>query len=356
MAKTADEIRAWVQQNLGEGLADKSGSVLYSGIDTLRPGPFYLMGLNPGGAPAEGTSSIASSIHERRAWSAYTQDCWVAGCTDPAPCGHIGKDGRVEHSHLARHQKHVGTLTRALGVRPEEVFATNAIFARSKNEASLKAQAQGMDSWKWWRACWHVHQQFLREVRPRWIITLGKGYGTSAFSFLMDVANVKRDQVRAFNDDSKRDGRWFLADLPLDRNGAALKVRVLGMPHPSYYEISPHLAESLKVQAAGLLSGMVSSDDPHWAPASASPAEEPLATRRNYLLRFADGFHGLGAWEPSISHAGWDWSPSLFGLNEEGRPAQASSSGIVHGPTHWRPVPDNWKALIDAAWGRGGYN
>jgi hypothetical protein len=349
VAKTADEIRAWVQQNLVEGLADKSGSVLYSGIDTLRPGPFYLMGLNPGGAPAEGTSSIASSIHERRAWSAYTQDCWITGCDEQAPCSHIARGQR------APHQERVRTLVAALGVEPETIFATNAIFARSKDEASLKSQVEGMGSWDWWGRCWPVHQQFLREIRPRWIITLGKGYGTSAFSFLMHVAKVKRARVRAFGDDSERDGRWFVADLPLD-DGTMLPVRVLGMPHPSYYEISPHLAESLKAQAAGLLSGMVPSDDPHWTPAAATPAEEPLATRRNYLLRFADGFHGLGAWEPSISHAGWDWSPSLFGLDEEGRPAQATSSGIVNGPAHWRPVPDNWKALMDAAWGRGGYN
>jgi hypothetical protein len=351
---TVEDVRALVDEQLGpRGLAELSGSVLYSGIDTLRPGPFYIMGLNPGGAPTEGTSSIASSIHERRPWSAYTQDCWVPACTDPNPCGHVGKEGRVDPRHLSRHQKHVGTLISALGTRPEEVFATNAIFARSKDEASLKAQADGMNSWKWWRASWPIHQRFLREVRPRWIITLGKGYGTSPFSFLMDVANVKRNLVRTFGDDSKRDGRWFMAELPLDDDGATLTVRVLGMPHPSYYEISPELAETLRAEAAALVSGMVASDDPSWSPASAPPPEAPLETRPEYLLRFADGFHGLGVWEPAGE--GWGWSMNIVGLDAEGRPSHVSNT-LKNGPTHWRPVPDNWKALMDAAWGSGCHN
>lgn len=252
-----------VDQHLGQrGLGEKSGSVLYSGIDTLRPGPFYLMGLNPGGAPTDDTSRIASSIHDRVAWSAYTGDCWVPGCRGAAPCCHLDQDGRVRSEYLARHQRHVGKLISALGPEPEEIFATNAIFARSKDEATLKAQADEMRTWDWWRACWPIHQQFLREVRPRWIITLGKGYGTSAFAFLMDEAKVKRSQVRSFDDDSETDGRWFVADLPLDDHGTTLKVRVLGMPHPSYYAISSELADALRVQAAALLGGMVARDDP----------------------------------------------------------------------------------------------
>ncbi len=343
-----------MQDHLSKGgLADESGSVLYSGIDTLAPGPFYLMGLNPGGAPTEGTSSIASSIHERRNWSAYTHDCWVSDCAEPAPCSHLDQDGRVKEAHLARHQRHVGKLISALGAKPEEIFATNAIFARSKDEETIKSVVGGMGSWDWWEACWKVHQQFLSEVRPRWIITLGKGFGTTAFAFLMHKGEVKRGQVRAFGDDSETDGRWFTAKLPLDADGANLKVRVLGMPHPSYYAISDGLAETLRAQAAGLLSGMVPCSDPLWSPASEPPAEEPLATRRSYLLRFADGFHGLGTWEPK--GAGWNWSTRPFGLDDEGRHA-APSSAFENGPTHWRPVPDNWKALMDAAWGEGGYN
>ena len=34
-----------------EDLLDKSGSVLYSSFETMRPGEFYLLGLNPGGDP-----------------------------------------------------------------------------------------------------------------------------------------------------------------------------------------------------------------------------------------------------------------------------------------------------------------
>lgn len=352
---TVEDVRALVDKHLGQrGLGEKSGSVLYSGIDTLRPGPFYLMGLNPGGAPTEGTSSIATSIDEHRVWSAYTRDCWVPDCAEPAPCSHLDPDGRVKEAHLARHQRHVGKLISALGLKPEEIFATNAIFARSKDEATLKAQADEMRSWDWWRACRPVHQQFLREVRPRWIITLGKGYGTSAFAFLMDEAKVRRSQVRSFGDDSETDGRWFVADLPLG-DGTILPVRVLGMPHPSYYAIRDGLAEALRVQAAALVGGIVAIDDRNWSLASEPPAEEPLASRPEYLLRFANGFHGLGSWEPSMSGAGWDWSMKLDGLDPEGRHAQLPQ-GFANGPTHWMPVPKNWKASMDAAWGTGGYN
>lgn len=349
---TVEDVQALVQEKLKDGLADESGSVLYSGIDTLAPGPFYLMGLNPGGVSAPGTSSIASSIHERRVWSAYTQDCWMPGCAEPAPCSHLDQDGRVKKHHLAKHQKNVGKLVSALGPTPEEIFATNAIFARSKDEKSIKSIIGGLGPWDWWEACWKVHQQFLSKVRPRWIITLGKGFGTTAFAFLMHKGEVKRWHVRAFGDDSETDGRCFTAELPLDADGATLKVRVLGMPHPSYYAISDGLAETLRAQAAGLFSGMVPNDDPLWSPVSAPPTEEPLASRSEYLLRFADGFHGLGTWEPN--GAVWDWSTCPFGLDGEGRHA-APSGAFENGPTHWRPVPDNWKALMDAAWGAGGF-
>ena len=230
---TTTDIDQLVQNNLPGGLARLSGSILYSGIDTLRPGRFYLMGLNPGGTPRDGDSKIGDPIYDSERWSAYTQSCWVPGCSDPLPCRHIGADGRVSRDHLSLHQCNIRDLCGWLATEPDCVMATNAIFARSRDDASIKGLCTGMGDWDWWEKCWPVHQAFLAEVRPSWIITLGKGWGTSAFAFLMKEAGVRRADVTLLGADGATDGRWFEGSLPM-ADGSKLVAKVLGTPHPSY--------------------------------------------------------------------------------------------------------------------------
>ena len=57
-------------------IATQSGTVLYNGWSTLRPGPLYVMGLNPGGDPI-GHQSILESLNSvAEDHCAYKDECW----------------------------------------------------------------------------------------------------------------------------------------------------------------------------------------------------------------------------------------------------------------------------------------
>jgi len=92
----------------------------------------------------------------------------------------------------------------------------------------------------------------LAEVRPEWIVTLGKGYGTSAFGFLMDKAKVKRRAVRPLGSNDYSDGRIFAGELPMI-DGQGLPIRVLGLPHPSYYGVGDALRRAIKAETGKII-------------------------------------------------------------------------------------------------------
>ena len=239
------DLATLVEDALGP-LASTSGSVLGVSTAALAPGRFYIMGLNPGGDPqTHGEWTIRKSISDvELGWSAHTHDCWQdhRGGT----CEHLDENGRVKDPFLSRHQRNVLRAYDAIGATPGEVVTTNAIFARSSSEATLHA-ATGLTAWQWWETCWPVHQRMIAEVRPEFIVTLGKGLGTSAFGFLMNKMDVKRNAIRALGDNRALDGRTFSGTLPLV-GGEEFATRVLGLPHPSYYCVGDRLREAIRAE------------------------------------------------------------------------------------------------------------
>lgn len=277
---TVEEISKAVEAALGDYAKTTSGNVLSVGPDAIKPGRFYVMGLNPGGDPENHDGTIAKSIVARPlGWSVFTHDCWLC---DVRPCEHAPADKVLEPS-LTRHQRNVLATLNALGTEPGSVAATNAIFARSTGEKTLAG------AWDWWKMCWPVHQLFLRQVRPEWIITLGLGLGTSAFAFLIDEAkraSGKRPDIHAIGS-GKTGGRWFSAKLP-DGEGGVLDLRVLGLPHPSYYAPGAELLSFIDREVA-------------WAPIETAPRDG-----RSLRLRSATGPEFLGSWFASGGNEG-EW-------------------------------------------------
>ena len=134
------------------GLIDESGAVLYSGVSALRPGPVYLLGLNPGGS--EGASlriSIAASMREH---NAYLDEQW-------APGGHLQPVGQ------ATLQRRVQKLCARMGLNTRSVPASNLVFTRS----SRVNKHLGFDEAL--KLCLPVHEIFIEAIQPRFLMTFG---------------------------------------------------------------------------------------------------------------------------------------------------------------------------------------
>lgn len=246
---THEDVAAIVRQTMPDTLLEHPGAVMLTGPATLKPAAIYIMGLNPGGAPTDIPGALIDSVTAREGTSGYTHECWQPGCIEPQPCRHLDDSGATHAAALVRHQRNMIALTSALDGTPASLFSANAVFARSTSLALLKRQT-GLGLADWWAACWPVHQRFLAIVRPRMIVTLGYGEGSSAFGLLR--ARAGYPSYRKVSDDGRRGGWAFDARLDLC-DGDELAATVIGVPHPSYHAPGPVLSEMLAECAAGVL-------------------------------------------------------------------------------------------------------
>lgn len=198
-------------------LANEKGAILYSGWSTLKEGRFYILGLNPGGN--DGHSVYHDIINTTEHYSAYQEGEWS---TD-----------YVNYSKgCAPHQNRVKRIIESLGIEPNNVLCTNAIFKQSRNKSGV--------SWQNFEDGWFIHQFLLSIVRPKVIVCLGNGASLSAFSLLhqKSMGSPERSYLPGGHHDSRyafMKGRGFSGTF--DLNGSQLKnVLVLGAPHPSRFD------------------------------------------------------------------------------------------------------------------------
>lgn len=243
-----DDIRSLIRARMSEEFYRKSGAVLYGPAATLARGSCYIMGLNPGGDPADIETPIIDAVAASDGRSAYTHECWQRHCREPQPCSHLRHDGSTEPSALVRHQRNVIRLTAALRGTPTSLFSANAIFGRSTALRTLKDQT-GYTAQQWWAACWPVHQVFLAVVRPRLIVTLGYGESSSAFGLLRATAGYPPH--RRFSDDAR--AAWCFDATFNVQESDAIAATVVGVPHPSYFAPGPLLCERLTELCEGSL-------------------------------------------------------------------------------------------------------
>lgn len=244
---TTDELRNVVQSHLLEPMLRKPGAVLSTPVSNVKLAPVYVMGLNPGGSPADNSTAIIDNIAPPEGQSYYTHECWNKHCCEPQPCSHLD-NGMIRPSARVNHQRNLQLIAEALGTPLIELISCNAIFAKSENLAKLKAQT-GFSLTEWWRRCWPVHQFLLQKIRPRAIITLGYGERTSALGLLRREAGYM--PVRKFGDDDVNGGRIFDGRLPVG-DGVILQVSIVGVPHPSWYKPGPILQHQLWEVARGI--------------------------------------------------------------------------------------------------------
>jgi hypothetical protein len=212
---TDRELQAVLMRYFG-GFLRERGQILYSGIDTLRPGPFYFLGFNPA---KDGTNPLLSDVRlDRTEWSAYTKQCWYCPLSPRGCANGCAKAGKKPH------QKQVVRIMSELELVPEKTFATNLIFVESKTTAEMVIHdSRLLDS------CWCVHQKMLAVVKPSYIVCLGNGEKpiVSVFRTLGGIAHDQKE-MRASGRFKSFVGTFHLNEAP------PLTATVIGVPHPSY--------------------------------------------------------------------------------------------------------------------------
>ena len=197
------------KESLDKETLESSGTILYSSSATLKPGKYYFLGLNPGGAD-DGTKTIQESLENLTDFSenAYLEENWSSASRQ------YGKGG---HPLQQNYQFLFSELREAL----DSVCASNLIFRRSVSEKGARYE-ELVDR------CWRVHEAILEIVRPKAIITFGR----QPFNF------IKR--TRCGDDRQDRPaghGKWIWRSSTL-----ATGERLVGLPHLSRYALRSNKA------------------------------------------------------------------------------------------------------------------
>lgn len=187
-------------------ILDESGKVFYSGHDAFaKPSPLYILGVNPGGDPANYLAETVRNHTDRvqkvlpSNWSAYRDESW-----EGATPGTYGMAPRILH------------LFKQLGLDPGSVPASNLFFIRSRREAHIQerqAELAGL--------CWPFHQLVIDQLKPRVILCLG----ATAGKFVCKKVGAHR-LVGTFVEQNNR--RWTSSAFE-SRSG----LRVVVATHPS---------------------------------------------------------------------------------------------------------------------------
>lgn len=220
-----------LQSALGDG-ANLPGEVFSSGLDTLRDGPLYVLGLNPGG----GSSYLSVGEHVRTwnltKYSAFYDQCWNRDCWDRDSYGRQNTLTCNCERGKDKHQKAVIDTVRCMlpGVNLRTVFATNAIFMASRDADSFQNETK-LSLQEAWNVCWKVHQFLLGVVRPKVILCLGYGEDESAFSFLRSKCSQLPVTKGYPKELRQKEFKWFEENMPIDED--PIRPLVIGVFHPS---------------------------------------------------------------------------------------------------------------------------
>lgn len=198
-----------VAQTALKTILETSGTILYSSCETIRPGKYYFLGLNPGGTESD-TNTIQKSLEElqrgQSTKNAYLDEDWSSSSR------HYGAGGHPL-------QKNFECLFNELGEDPRTICASNLIFKRSGDE-------RGAGYPELAKVCWPVHRAILDVVRPRAIITFGR----QPFDFLAQQLGYG-----AVHSDQAGHGDWKWNYIVKEE-----QLVLIGVPHLSLYALRCH--------------------------------------------------------------------------------------------------------------------
>lgn len=189
-----------------EELLNLSGDIISSDSDlTLKKGKYYFLGFNPGGE-ANINITLKHAIE-----NLYGQGNLYL--TPYAP--------NVEKNYLTPLQRRYSYLWDELGEYKNTIFSTNLIFHPSRESKLVNYFDEA-------KACWKLHKEFLKIVKPEIILCNGNGQ-CSSFSYIYQILGLNSpiDEVLANH------GNWKIKCFSGKFNNKELLV--IGIPHMSYY-------------------------------------------------------------------------------------------------------------------------
>ena len=184
---------------------DRTGSILYSAVDTLSPGDIYILGLNPGGNGGPTIAEHLESLPEKRN-NAYIDECWDNKAADYG----LGK---------APLQRRLKCLMDCLGYDLRSICASNLVFMKTHD-------ARGLDFPRDADTCWPIHERILAIVHPKLILAFGNSR-VSPYHYLFERFGDKEEAIPSGH------GKWRCRGFDTKMNGR--KVYVVGLPHLSRY-------------------------------------------------------------------------------------------------------------------------
>ena len=189
-------------------IQDWCGKVLYSSINTLKKGPVYLLGYNPGGDPAKESMTLAEHVSQSPPdWNEYVDAEWMPrGIRCPAG--------------QALLQRRVRWLLEQLGLQTREVCASNLIFGRSKSQADLSNEQMLAD------CCWPIHEWIMEQVQPRMILCIG---GSKIPDYM-----IRKGRSRFIEECPSEHGDWMCQAIQWN------EAQLISIPHLSRYSIDAH--------------------------------------------------------------------------------------------------------------------
>jgi hypothetical protein len=194
-------------KTLPPDVQEASGRFLYSSVETVAPGKYYLLGYNPGGDP----EIIKQLFHnevvtwENKTANAYLDEKWRKG----------------EHEGQAPYQLNVQALCCAVGIDVREVCATNWFFIRSLSAAQLKGCTPEM--------FFPVHNAIMEIVQPEIIFAVG-----------LDTYKIVKKYFCFEQSDSFPSGHGTWPCLIAQRQYKQKLQKLIGFPHFSRYALRYH--------------------------------------------------------------------------------------------------------------------
>lgn len=193
-------------------ILDQPGALLYSAVDTLSRGDYYIIGVNPGGVG--GTHTIADALRElpKKVGNSYLDECWAPG----------GRELEAGESPLQRRVKYLASLLPGAAENPlNSICATNLVFTQTR-------AVRDLDFHKLADVCWPVHEDMLAIVSPRLILAFGNS-ALSPYTVMKDRLGARNEQCRPSGH-----GHWQLRMAEVDLPGGR-KAVLAGLPHLSRY-------------------------------------------------------------------------------------------------------------------------